>query len=350
MPRLIEHSLLKNHISKLFIDLENEINEEKKSYLGKEQKWSISKLDPDFSIEKPKNEIIEFQIGHGIKFQQNNSIYWNQEYIKEALNYLYLEEVIPFVEEQCFILKSNIYKVFDTSNISRIIDYIEEKIIEFHSYTEREYGRWYYDLNYQHNHNFEHRFEVIWFYNERNRFKSNSLDKESSVVNFENPSVPFFDYPFLSIKIQEWINFETTYRLVPILKGCLDFFNRHREYLKRHSPKFNIDYIIQQNNRFDELFRTAKDCEFFFYYIEKYGVEKKVDWTYIYEIFDNDRRFKNKRTQIKNYRDLVKKVYGVTIPSIRHDPSNKVYEVKLGSLKNKIDNFDNLIKHHKYKG
>ena len=342
MAKFSVESQLISKISELTNNLEIDINKGKESYSRSKLKWAMSKLDPDYNFNYTIKEINDFESKYNIEIDST-------EYIAEASNYLFHTKVKSLVVGNAKELFKQITDVNDTGNIDKIIELVEEKIISCHNLKKEDYGREYYDLSYGAN-RFIHRFEVIWFYNERNRHKLDKLIDPAlppSLDNVENPIIHFSDYPFLGIDIQQWIDFEKAYRLIPLLKEFLSFIKNNKGIFNKFTPRYNIENIFNQHIRFNELFKTAKDCEFFFYYVEKYGIEKKIDWTYIYEIFLINKKFKiNNRVNV-NYRNLIKLTFGEDLKRLAPKLSDEVYNLNLNTYQNKIKDFDTIINTYK---
>ena len=228
MAKFSVESQLISKISELTNNLEIDINKGKESYSKSKLKWGMSKLDPDYNFNYTIKEINDFESKYNIEIDST-------EYIAEALNYLFHTEVKSLVVGNAKELFKQITDVNDTGNIDKIIELVEEKIISCHNLKKEDYGREYYDLNYGAN-RFKHRFEVIWFYNERNRHKKNK--PKDTIIYFS-------DYPFLGIDIQQWIDFEKAYRYIPILKEILKYLKEPNktQSISKMPPLEQVIYI-----------------------------------------------------------------------------------------------------------
>ena len=240
MAKFSVESQLISKIFELTNNLEIDINKGKESYSKSKLKWAMSKLDPDYNFNYTIKEINDFESKYNIEIDST-------EYIAEASNYLFHTEVKSLVVGNAKELFKQITDVNDTGNIDKIIELVEEKIISCHNLKKEDYGREYYYLNYCAN-RFKHRFEVIWFYNERNRHKLDKLIDPTlppSLDNVENPIIHFSDYPFLGINIQQWIDFEKAYRYIPILKEILKYLKEPKktQSISKMPPLEQVIYI-----------------------------------------------------------------------------------------------------------
>jgi hypothetical protein len=338
MAQLAIESQLISKLSELINNLEIDIKKEKKFYSKENLKWAMSKLDPDYKYNHTAKEINEFQSKYKIDI-------YDQEYRTEAAYYIFYKEVEPNVIGNAKELKEQIIDAIDTGNIDRVIELVENKIQFHHQLKQGDFGREYFDLNYKSN-RFSHRFEVIWFYNERNSYRSLKLknpDLPPSLDNIDVLVINFFDYPFLGIELQQWIDFEKAFRFIPLLKEFLQFLHISRKEFVKYNPKYSLDNVFKKINRFPDLFKDAKHCELFFYCVQFLPINNKVDWSYLFEILEQDLAFKRK-IQPNQYINLVKKSFSRDLKQLRTDTSNTKFDRLNNLYRENKKTFDDLVK------
>lgn len=317
-------------ISELLNNLEIDINKGKESYSRSNLKWAMSKLDPDYDYKHSIKEINDFELKYNIEID-------SKEYRTEAFNYLFHREVTSLVIGNAKELKEKLLDILETGNIEKVIVFIEDEILKYNELKEGVYGREYNDLSYNNN-RFDHRFEVIWFYNERNRYKTNTPG--DIIINFS-------DYPFLGIDIQQWIDFEKAYRFIPILKDVLKFLHTSKKELIKFNLNYNLENVLKKVNRFPHLFKDAVHCELFFHSVQFLPINNIVDWSYLFEILETDLAFR-KNIKQNHYIELVNKSYDKDLKQLRTDKSDPKLN-KLSNLYRENKNtFDDLVKAYKH--
>ncbi|MDF4201821.1 hypothetical protein PXD56_02570 [Maribacter sp. SA7] len=342
MSKFSAEKQLISKISELLNNLEIDINEGKELYSRSNLKWAISKLDPDYNFNYTIKEINDFESKYNTEIDST-------EYIEEASNYLFHTKVKSLVVGNAKKLFKQITDVNDTGNIDRVIELVEQKIISYHNLKKEDYGREYFDLSYGAN-RFEHRFEVIWFYNERNRYKLNKLINPTlppSLHNVENPILHFSDYPFLGIDIQQWIDFEKAYRFIPLLIEILQFLHKSKNEFIKFQPNYNLENVLKKENRFPNIFKDAIRCELFFHTAQFLPINNDVDWTYLFQILEIDKAFRKKITQ-NQYVDLVNKSFKKDLKQLRFDTSESKYNKLYNLYRENKNTFEYLVKAYKH--
>lgn len=342
MSKFSAEAQLTSKISELLKNLEIDINDGKELYSRSNLKWSISKLDPDYNFNYTIKEINDFESKYNIEIDST-------EYIAEASNYLFHTEVKPLVIGNAKELFKQITDANDTGNIDRVIELVEEKIIFCHNLKKEDFGREYYDLSHGAN-RFNHRFEVIWFYNERNRHRGNKLIETTLppfLDNIENPTLHFFNYPFLGIDIQQWIDFEKAYRFIPLLKELLQFLQKSRNEFIKFNPNYNLENVLKKVNRFPNLFKDAFHCELFFHSAQFLPINNNVDWSYLFEILQVDQAFR-KNIKPHHYLGLVNKTYNKGLKQLRTDTSGTKFDKLFNLYRENKNTFDDLVKVYKH--
>ncbi|MDO1513281.1 hypothetical protein Q2T41_11500 [Maribacter confluentis] len=258
MSKISPKTQLNSKLSELLNNLQLEINRGKENYSLDKLKWAISNYDPDYTQNYTRKE---FESKYNIKIR-------SKEYRTEASNYIFHTEVKPLVEGNAKELFKQIVDTNDTGNIDRVIELVEDNIIFCHNLKKEDFGREYYNLSYGAN-RFNHRFEVIWFYNERNRHRLNKLINPTlapSLDNIENPIIHFSEYPFLGIDIQQWIDFEKAYRFIPLLKEILKHLKEPNKgkIISKMPPLEQVIYIECLRNLFHDFdsFNLKKKLQF----------------------------------------------------------------------------------------
>jgi len=330
MSKFSAEAQLNSKVSELLNNLEIDINKGKELYSISNLKWAMSKLDPDYDYQHTIKEINDFESKNNIEID-------SKEYRTEVFNYLFHREVKSFVITNAKELKEKLSDILETENIENVIIFIEDEILKYNKLKEGVYGREYNDLSYSNN-RFDHRFDVIWFYNERNRHKKNV--PEDFIINFS-------DYPFLGIDIQHWIDFEKAYRFIPILKKILQFLRTSKNEFIKFDPSFNLENVLKKVNRFPHLFKDAFHCELFFHTVQFLPINNVVDWTYLFEILDTDQAFR-KNIKQNHYIELVNKSYDKDLKQLRSDKSDAKLNKLFNLYRENKNTFEYLVKVYKH--
>ena len=220
-------------ISALFDELISQVEKEIKDCFNLPKKWSMSRLAPHFDFHKAsKDEILNIQLEYGIKFKSGKIVRWNPEYKKEALNESFLW-VLPYVKGVALDLKTEIFEKFDENSTLKTIKFITKKIKFYHKLKSSSEGKSYYHEDYRNSVNNlnKNRFDVIWDCNEIFHVFP-LMKRKGNPINYAMSS----DYPFVDIDMQQWIDFERAYRMLPLLKKSLHILNNESTD-KNNQPK-----------------------------------------------------------------------------------------------------------------
>ncbi|MEK6152071.1 hypothetical protein WIW50_02360 [Flavobacteriaceae bacterium 3-367] len=180
--------------------------------------FQLDSLETHIDIDKAsKEEIREFQIRHGMIANGKRGVIWNPQYKKEVLNRFYLW-VLRSVSNRIRILQGGIKKRIDFHKPYALVRFLEKRIRRYNKITSSPDGLLYTDEEYrkQDNDLLKNRFDAIWHINER--FAHFPLEKRIK----GNAIITDVDYPFISFDIDQWIDFETSYRITPLLKKLLN--------------------------------------------------------------------------------------------------------------------------------
>lgn len=242
MANLLDKDPLSFQISKLFKDLEDELNQELLNFSRIDFKWAISKLDPSFSHELPRNKIKEFQIKHGIKIKQGNIIVWNPNYQLEALSDTY-ELILGLVHSYVLGLKKetlrNIKKSKSTNTLE-INEFINVKINHFYNLIDSDEGTAYcYEDERQSIHRMcKSKLDVVWYINEV--YKIFPLEKRKGrSLNYSTD----LEYPFIDIDKHQWLDFESALRLIPLFEKCNKIIDK-KKLSKNQNSLTPLEQII----------------------------------------------------------------------------------------------------------
>ena len=338
MSKFSAEAQLISKVSELLNNLELEINQGKENYSIDKLKWAISKFDPEYTN---SYTIKEFESKYDTKIK-------SKEYRTEAFNYLYHSEVTKIVFKAAKLTLKDITDALDTRNMDKIIAITENKILYHHKLKKGEFGNEYYDLSYGDN-QFDHRFDVIWFSNERNRYKTNQLIDPTlppAIDNLKNPIIPFTEYPFWGIDIEQWVDFEKAYRFIPMLKELLQFLRNLKNEFIKFDLNYNLENVLKKVNRFPHLFKDAVHCELFFHTVQFLPINNIVDWSYLFGILEIDQAFK-KNIKKNHYIDLVNNSFDKDLKQLRTDTSGAKFDKLFNLYRENKNTFDDLLKAYK---
>lgn len=206
----------KKYILESFDQLIEQLQAEQVIYFDSKVKFSMDVLHPGLEVEAlSKSELREFQVKHGIKVG-DKVLRWSTEFKKEVVsNYmvLVLSKVIQALEE----LRASILQRLDFNSLEKLKAFLEDQLEHYHKITNSHDGLLYVDPEYRSRTKrlLKNRFDVIWFLNEQYSIFPMEKRPNDHMVSIDA------DYPFIGFNMDQWSDFETSYRVNPLLKKCL---------------------------------------------------------------------------------------------------------------------------------
>ncbi len=196
-------------------------------------KFKVGNQLPEIDSRSLDNKSIKkYQEEHGIKKDGN----WTREYIDEALNSRYTivgSHVIGYLR----LLKQDIKKVFDISNLDSVDNFIKKRIKQNHKLIKSDHGNLYYDREYRNETHplLQDRFDAFWFICEWTTLRPLPIKKRNAFNSGVNTG-----YPFIIIDLIKWGDFEQAYWSIPLLKEL------HFIVLNKKAPKME-KYPFESN-------------------------------------------------------------------------------------------------------
>ncbi|MRX65761.1 hypothetical protein [Maribacter luteus] len=248
---------LKNYILKSIDHLIGQLQSEQKAYFEEDTRFSLDVLHPDLEFDKmSKMEITAFQRKHGIKVG-DRILVWSEDYKKEVISnnmVSILASVIGNVE----MFRSKTLQQFDFGSMEILVDFLKIELAYYHNLLSNHEGRLYYDSEYRKSTNsgLKHRFDAIWFINEQNDLWDLNKERLS-----DRNSARDTDYPFVLINLQQWIDYETSFRLLHLIKGLR---NKGNNMLSQNlTTKSNDIGQFPEDKYYSEIFKDLKAEEVF---------------------------------------------------------------------------------------
>ncbi|BFP41174.1 hypothetical protein FGF1_20190 [Flavobacteriaceae bacterium GF1] len=242
--------ILFNRLEALITDMEEEI-----SSLAKiKQEFSLRSLNIDINLDVSKKEQTKLlQLEHKMKVEKNGVLLWNQDYKKETIQatyFLVLADVISKVQ----LLAAKLKTCLETYSEKQLKKKIKSELKKLTHIIESHDGQMFYNEGYrkQKNNLLKTRFEVIWNINEQfSLFPLLKRDKKATILTSA-------EYPFISFDIDQWINLELAYRLIPVLKSETATDENKINLVQIEKCPFSVETHIFNSNGEDILFTILK--------------------------------------------------------------------------------------------
>lgn len=248
--------IFKKEILGSFDQLVRELNADLEDCFKYPARFALDGLLPYQDLQKmSKVEIEKFLLDSMIKYGKKVTR-WGKVYKNEVISknmVLILTHVTREVKElrSCVLLK------FDFNSTKKVEEYLRNKLEYYHSLVSSHDGLLYVDAEYRESENrlLKTRFDVIWNINEQYTLFPNEQRPDSHLVSKD------VDYPFVDFNMDEWIRFETSFRIVPLI----------RTFLTRAKTSFVADTIPEKETSidFDPIFYDAEAQAVFLEFLVK---------------------------------------------------------------------------------
>tara|TARA_R110002167_G_scaffold366415_1_gene596380 strand:- start:7190 stop:8230 length:1041 start_codon:yes stop_codon:yes gene_type:complete len=212
----VEIEIVKQEILESIDQLIRELQAEQEAYFEVPMQFSIDSLHTGLEVGAlSKLDLRGFQVKHGIKVG-TNVLSWSKEYKKEVVSN-YMVTILANVMDTLEILRVKSLQQFDFNSPKKLKQFFIQQLKYYHKLSTGHEGLLYIDPDYRSRTNnlLKSRFDAIWFINEQYtvfplEHKPDSYKKSKDA-----------DYPFIDFNVCQWIDFETSYNIIPLLKKCL---------------------------------------------------------------------------------------------------------------------------------